>query len=218
MKPHIRQIKKEPSDGDSEDSVPPTPRTTPILPVDVAPSRARTLSRHPSLTPSVATSSSRSSSPRTRYHPYPKLTTQYSPNSMPPPLPTPNPQIYSASQSPASGTSPTPITYELTPSPCDTSPPCPIWQASLSVHPSPVQPVYDIPYPPAAYYSGGMALESCDPAYQQQVGTYDAEVQQRFVRSWEPVMEETRLMMAGQRPVPQVLSYEAYYVDPSGYY
>ena len=63
-----------------------------------------------------------------------------------------------------------------------------------------------------------MALESCDPAYQQQVGTYDAEVQQRFVRSWEPVMEETRLMMAGQRPVPQVLSYEAYYVDPSGYY
>ena len=140
-----------------------------------------------------------------------------------PPLPNPSPRTYSEGS--VHSTSPTPTTYELTPSPCDTSPPYTVWQGSPSesVHPSPILPVYDIPYPPTAFRSGMHHLEPCDATYQQQVvEACDAEAQQRFVRSsgWEPVMEETRLMMSGHRPVPQIMSYEAYayYGDTSTYY
>ncbi|TBU25640.1 Gti1/Pac2 family-domain-containing protein [Dichomitus squalens] len=199
----------ETSAHNPEVQVSPTSHSAPTSPVEVPSLPERSLYRHSSATLITTPNSSSSPSPRSRFHPYahgnaassPELTLRN----------TPNHGLDSGLS--VSAKSQTPIAHDHPAFLRAPDSSCETWQSSPSAL-LPSMPIEEIRYMPTTFHLDAMFGPM---AYQEEAYAHDAEAQQ-LLRTWEPIMAETRLMMLGSRPAPDALQYDPYRGGPSMYH
>ena len=203
---------KEPSTRDPQVQAHPISRSAPASPTEEPSRLERSLYRHSSMTVIAVSASSSSSSPRSRFHPYshgnatsvPDLPSQHIPHQHPHPR----------DGDPAKLQAPT--IYDHPVLTLDADAPCDAWHNPSSTL-TPSIPIEDTRYIPASFHSSTYPTTP-SVMYQGQAYGHDADAQEQLLRSWEPILAETRLVMSGERPTPDVSHYDPYHGGPSMYF